>query len=1362
MDGDVEMKNIKIILLLVLVWFGILYAKSSQNNGQFWEEIISDNFSNQNNLHSVKYRLDEIKLISSISVSPQLNNTEKSEIVIGFPSPRGNFINFEMYKSPVMPKKLSDKFPSIKTYTGRGVENPNDRVSVTLRNNSIKVLMLCSFGRIFIDPILNKGGIYRVSYSENHLQKIEEGNNCSPFGCECMIKRTENYNPQNRDRDFPYCVGEPEPCYSIGDTLVTFRYAGILTAEANNAITDGTVEGGLAWIAAMANQVNLVWVRELSFRLELIENNDILIYTYENPTPELFTAYDMYTELPRVLGHLNDVIGPGGYGVQEEDLLWEYGAVFNTGYGGGLAYVPGSTSANLPSYAVHIHEIGHNLGSNHNCTSENGWKSSFGGTAMCSRGNTLPGSFGDQYSSHTIDIAIRYQQDMFSGANYDYQRGWIREPSGNNIPGVIIPESGFYIPQNTPFILEGSAIDIDGSDILSYSWEQNDASNISFSPPDFPVNTGPLFCSVDASLHGNIRVFPYMASVLDNLEFTGNIERLPYAGREMNMRLLVRDNNLYSGAFNYKNVQFFVDETTGPFRVTSQIEEEVWETGSTQTVTWDVANTDNPNTVNCSNVDIILMNENWNNYSAVIADNVPNNGNYNITVPALPELNDFRIMVKSSDNVFFDLNESNISILNSQNAVVSIDTTTIQLTVPADSILIYEREIGNEGDLGSILIYEPIVEVNREGEGFLVFDGENDYVDLGANILSGDGDFSITLWVKSSSTNAVIIQQRNGGFNGEYQLNFDENGRINFWTYRNGYKWSVTSFGGYNDSEWHHVAVVQDETINGGRVYIDGIEIGTNSNGVVYLDGNIHTCLGADIRDWVSYLSGAINDVHIFNGALTGLEVSAVFNSGVGFNPSYNHSGFNSAEYLVASYPMITMEDEILIDVTGNNHNGVIDGAEWEGDLIPVPNWMTIESESQWLGYGEFEPIYIGIDPTELELDMEYTGTLIITSNTQMSPIEIPVEIIISDELQSVEIPVMVLSNWNLIGLPVNVINSSYNSIFPESVEGTLYGYDGAYQQETDLILGEGYWLRFTEDGTTTITGEPLNEITVNLVEGWNLVSGPSQNSVIIDLDEIVIPGTLYEFGEGYNNTNELVPGRGYWIRSSGDGDVLLSSTVHLNKTIPFQPQSNLNTITLNNILLYFGDSRFEERTLSYSLPPKPPVGGMDIRFSNDNKLCITNECIIEVINNNDSLILEFDIKDGEEWEIIDVSGNVTRCNDNQIIEFNADIEQILLRRILSTQIPKTYALHSAYPNPFNPITSIKYNLPDDEFVMLTIYNILGRKVAQLVNNTQAAGFNSVQWDATDSMGRPVSAGVYLYQIQAGEFVQTNKMVLLK
>ncbi len=94
--------------------------------------------------------------------------------------------------------------------------------------------------------------------------------------------------------------------------------------------------------------------------------------------------------------------------------------------------------------------------------------------------------------------------------------------------------------------------------------------------------------------------------------------------------------------------------------------------------------------------------------------------------------------------------------------------------------------------------------------------------------------------------------------------------------------------------------------------------------------------------------------------------------------------------------------------------------------------------------------------------------------------------------------------------------------------------------------------------------------------------------------------------------------------------------------------------------------------------------------------------------------------------------------------------------------IPSTFALHQNFPNPFNPITTLSYDLPNDSDVRLAIFDMLGNEVATLVNTNQQAGFRSVQWDATDSMGRSVSAGVYLYQIRASDYVQTQKMVLLK
>ena len=95
-------------------------------------------------------------------------------------------------------------------------------------------------------------------------------------------------------------------------------------------------------------------------------------------------------------------------------------------------------------------------------------------------------------------------------------------------------------------------------------------------------------------------------------------------------------------------------------------------------------------------------------------------------------------------------------------------------------------------------------------------------------------------------------------------------------------------------------------------------------------------------------------------------------------------------------------------------------------------------------------------------------------------------------------------------------------------------------------------------------------------------------------------------------------------------------------------------------------------------------------------------------------------------------------------------------------QLPKIINLHQNYPNPFNPTTTLHYDLPEDELVNITIYDMIGRVVKTMVNSQQNAGFKSVRWNATNDKGVPVSAGLYLYTIQAGEFMQTKKMVLLK
>jgi len=94
--------------------------------------------------------------------------------------------------------------------------------------------------------------------------------------------------------------------------------------------------------------------------------------------------------------------------------------------------------------------------------------------------------------------------------------------------------------------------------------------------------------------------------------------------------------------------------------------------------------------------------------------------------------------------------------------------------------------------------------------------------------------------------------------------------------------------------------------------------------------------------------------------------------------------------------------------------------------------------------------------------------------------------------------------------------------------------------------------------------------------------------------------------------------------------------------------------------------------------------------------------------------------------------------------------------------MPDEFKLYTAYPNPFNPVTTLRYDLPKDGMVNITIYDMMGRVVKTLINGQQTAGYKLIQWDATNDRNESVSAGLYLYTIQAGEFRQTKKMVLLK
>ena len=99
---------------------------------------------------------------------------------------------------------------------------------------------------------------------------------------------------------------------------------------------------------------------------------------------------------------------------------------------------------------------------------------------------------------------------------------------------------------------------------------------------------------------------------------------------------------------------------------------------------------------------------------------------------------------------------------------------------------------------------------------------------------------------------------------------------------------------------------------------------------------------------------------------------------------------------------------------------------------------------------------------------------------------------------------------------------------------------------------------------------------------------------------------------------------------------------------------------------------------------------------------------------------------------------------------------------LVNNLIPDTYRLHQNYPNPFNHMTTLQYELPEDGPVNITIYDINGGVVTNLISSQQSAGYKSIQWNTTNNTSLQVSTGLYFYMMQTGEFRQTKKMVLLK
>tara|TARA_Y100000588_G_scaffold390903_1_gene497930 strand:- start:233166 stop:234368 length:1203 start_codon:yes stop_codon:yes gene_type:complete len=134
---------------------------------------------------------------------------------------------------------------------------------------------------------------------------------------------------------------------------------------------------------------------------------------------------------------------------------------------------------------------------------------------------------------------------------------------------------------------------------------------------------------------------------------------------------------------------------------------------------------------------------------------------------------------------------------------------------------------------------------------------------------------------------------------------------------------------------------------------------------------------------------------------------------------------------------------------------------------------------------------------------------------------------------------------WNLVGLPLSVEDSNYQTQFLNAVVGTLYSYNLVYEEEINLENGSGYWLMINGNNENVFLGEPLTELNISLTEGWNLMTGissPVQVGNIIDNGEIIIDGSIFGFDGVYQEAVYLSAGKGYWVKANSSGIITIVS----------------------------------------------------------------------------------------------------------------------------------------------------------------------------------------------------------------------------
>lgn len=579
------------------------------------------------------------------------------------PAPDQKFRSFHVWKTPMMEAGLADRYPEIQTFTAVADDDPGVTAKIDFTLFGFSALIYDGDKSFVIDPYNNEADGYYVAYYKKDYQSNIAAGVC---GVSSEMAPT-NGAPTTFE---PWGV----PAQKLnGSVRHTYRLALSCTGEwaTSEVGINSTKAQVLSKMAIMVNRINGYYERELSVHLELIANNDDVIYT--NPAIDPYNCnLNKGCLIGEVQSNITNVIGPANYDI---------GHIVST-EGGGLAQVSsvcggGKASAvssgNPSNVSVMLHEMGHQFGSNHTFSAGTGgcagngnestaYEPGAGISIMSYSGlcdpNNVGGPLDDYFHVSSLNEINSFLTTQGSSC------GVI---NAGTAPVNVSPiYDSFYIPKNTPFeLIAPVATAPQPTASIRYSWEQWDLGNFegteanNANAPD-----GPLFRSYDPTA-SRIRSYPEYTNIIAGTYgdgATGKGQRIPKLSRTIRFKLTVRSVYQGWGTFRFIDsvVRLKVDGFSSDFRVTSQAAAETWNPGETKNVTWQIGNTDQ-DSVKCKWVNIYLSLDDGATFPYLMVANAQNTGSYNVTVPDVATTTG-RIKVKGAGNVFYDINKGALTI----------------------------------------------------------------------------------------------------------------------------------------------------------------------------------------------------------------------------------------------------------------------------------------------------------------------------------------------------------------------------------------------------------------------------------------------------------------------------------------------------------------------------------------------------------------------------------------------------------------------------------------------------------------------------------------------------------------------------